>query len=81
MLKKNGEKVHFNVGTQVSHRSQRVKSNKNPGKQFSGGQFSWGAYFRGVILRGAILSRAFFRGAFFPGAFFRAPEDVFINAV
>ena len=25
MLKKNGEKVHFNVGTQVSHRSQRVK--------------------------------------------------------
>ena len=25
MLKKNGEKVHFNVGTQVFHRSQRVK--------------------------------------------------------
>ena len=24
MLKKNGEKVNFNVGTQVSHRSQRV---------------------------------------------------------
>ena len=68
MLKKNGEKVHFNVGTQVSHRSQRVKSNKNPGKQFSGGQFSWGAYFWGVIFSGA-----FFRGAFFPGAFFRTP--------
>ena len=68
MLKKNGEKVHFNVRTQVSHRSQRVKSNKNPGKQFSGGQFSWGAYFWGVIFSGA-----FFRGAFFPGAFFRTP--------
>ena len=68
MLKKNGEKVHFNVGTQVSHRGQRVKSNKNPGKQFSGGQFSWGAYFWGVIFSGA-----FFRGAFFPGAFFRTP--------
>ena len=68
MLKKNGERVHFNVGTQVSHRSQRVKSNKNPGKQFSGGQFSWGAYFWGVIFSGA-----FFRGAFFPGAFFRTP--------
>ena len=68
MLKKNGENVHFNVGTQVSHRSQRVKSNKNPGKQFSGGQFSWGAYFWGVIFSGA-----FFRGALFPGAFFRTP--------
>ena len=29
MLKKNGEKVHFNVGTQVSHRSQRVKKQRS----------------------------------------------------
>ena len=28
MLKKNEEKVHFNVGTQVSHRSQRVKKER-----------------------------------------------------
>ena len=58
MLKKNGEKVHFNVGTQVSHRRQRVNMKPVTGYSFS--------FYLGFLSRTLTIYRALGEGGGYP---------------